>query len=43
MQAINENITLEIYLDQFKRASGRLYIDDGITYKYDENNERLMI
>ncbi|CDW82175.1 UNKNOWN [Stylonychia lemnae] len=43
MQAINDNITLEIYTDLNQEAKGLLYIDDGITFRNEERNERLYI
>ena len=32
-------IRLEIYLDENHEASGTLYVDDGETYRYQENSE----
>lgn len=43
MQAINNGINLEIYLDKNDQASGYLYIDDGITFNNDLINEKVYI
>ncbi|CDW82855.1 neutral alpha-glucosidase ab [Stylonychia lemnae] len=43
MQAINDDISLEIYADKNQKARGHLYIDDGITFRNQEKNERLYI
>jgi len=43
MSAFDEKIVLEIYLDSNDEAQGLLYIDDGVTFKHERENQRLAI
>eukprot|EP00347_Sterkiella_histriomuscorum_P011592 403371866 len=42
-QAKDMNINLEIYLDENNMASGSVYLDDGLTFKNQKQNERLFL
>ena len=43
MQAIHNDIVLEVFLDLNDEAQGYLYIDDGETYRNAEYDERLYL
>eukprot|EP00347_Sterkiella_histriomuscorum_P014353 403361196 len=43
MLAIDKGINLEIYLDKNDQAKGYLYLDDGLTFKNELQNERIYL
>jgi alpha-glucosidase (family GH31 glycosyl hydrolase) len=43
IEAFDDPIRLDIYLDKLGEAKGLLYLDDGDTFKYDTDNESMLI
>lgn len=43
MQAKDNDINLEIFLEENNLASGSLYLDDGVTFKNSKKNQRLFL
>ena len=43
LKCINDPIRLEVYLDENGEAEGKLYVDDGETYKFQNKNEYALI
>ena len=43
LHALGNDLTLEVYPDQYQWATGKLYMDDGQTFAHEKDCEKTLV